>query len=608
MSLLRGTPKPPSPFGGEQSAMLQFSSAWSAWAEVKKVPALRILAENVQLSAAPHVPSGGWAVVGDNGIIYANPLHIAPMSEWVWVLAHLLAHLGLRHSPQRAFDINAILAQELAANSLISDIGLTGAPDGFLIHIGALGARSTDSNLLMERMKSLGTPESLAMSKRWFTGTGDHTCDVIHVEGTESVPPDTWAMMLTRGLLESMDNAKQKSSPWVTVGISRPKQALAWFVDHFPLLSALAAHFQIIEDRDTAQTFNISIAAVVAERMEILINPDVELTMQELRFIMGHELMHVGLLHHQRRQNRDAFVWNLACDFVINAWLIEMGVGDMPPKGGLYNPAFAGMSANEIYDRLIKDPQYTQRLATFRGVGVGDIMPEGSRGGARRIGREWAADAADRLMKEGIEAHIKQGRGTLPAELLELVTPTYQPPPPWKMQLAKWFAAKFEPTAPARSYSRQSRRQQSTPDIPRPRYALPQLPEGQNVLGVVLDTSGSMSNSLIGQCLGVVSSLAQQYNIRQIRLVFCDAQPYDEGYVAPERLTKPMQVRGRGGTRLQPAVNLLETAKDFPKDAPLLILTDGFIERLKIEREHAFCIPEGGRLPFNPVGPVFRLK
>ncbi len=47
-------------------------------------------------------------------------------------------------------------------------------------------------------------------------------------------------------------------------------------------------------------------------------------------------------------------------------------------------------------------------------------------------------------------------------------------------------------------------------------------------------------------------------------------------------------------------------AKDFPKDAPILIITDGWIEPdLKIKRDHAFLIPRGHHLPFKAKGKIF---
>jgi hypothetical protein len=51
----------------------------------------------------------------------------------------------------------------------------------------------------------------------------------------------------------------------------------------------------------------------------------------------------------------------------------------------------------------------------------------------------------------------------------------------------------------------------------------------------------------------------------------------------------------------------LNQTPDFPRDAPILIITDGECDILKIGREHAFLLPEGRSLPFPPVGKVFRV-
>ena len=65
-------------------------------------------------------------------------------------------------------------------------------------------------------------------------------------------------------------------------------------------------------------------------------------------------------------------------------------------------------------------------------------------------------------------------------------------------------------------------------------------------------------------------------------------------------------VKGRGGTALQPGINTLESAKDFPKDGPILIITDGEIEdHLNIKHEHAYLLPQGKHLPFRAKGPIF---
>ena len=127
--------------------------------------------------------------------------------------------------------------------------------------------------------------------------------------------------------------------------------------------------------------------------------------------------------------------------------------------------------------------------------------------------------------------------------------------------------------------------------------------------GVVVDTSGSMSAKQIGMALGSIASYAAAKDVPFVRIIFCDAKATDAGYLAPEDIAGRVKVTGRGGTILQPGVDCLEQANDFPKDGPILIITDGEIENdLKVRREHAFLLPRGNRLPFRTRGEVFYFR
>lgn len=106
--------------------------------------------------------------------------------------------------------------------------------------------------------------------------------------------------------------------------------------------------------------------------------------------------------------------------------------------------------------------------------------------------------------------------------------------------------------------------------------------------------------------LGSIASYAAAKDVPFARVVFCDARTYDAGYLAPEDIAGRVNVKGRGGTVLQPGVDMLESAEDFPKDGPILIITDGFIEdKMTIRHEHAFLLPKGNRLPFRTGSKVF---
>jgi predicted metal-dependent peptidase len=134
-------------------------------------------------------------------------------------------------------------------------------------------------------------------------------------------------------------------------------------------------------------------------------------------------------------------------------------------------------------------------------------------------------------------------------------------------------------------------------------------PVEQRIFGVLLDTSGSMERGLLAAALGSIASYSEARDVHHVRVVFCDAAAYDQGIMSPEDIAGAVKVRGRGGTILQPGIDLLDNDPKFPKEAPLLIITDGECDRLNLRgREHAYLIPWGKRLPFVPKGPVFRLK
>jgi predicted metal-dependent peptidase len=327
----------------------------------------------------------------------------------------------------------------------------------------------------------------------------------------------------------------------------------------------------------------------------------------EYRFVMAHEFLNAALRHDVRHELRDPYFWNFACDFVINQWLTEMGIGDMP-TGVLYDKQFKGCSAEEVYDRIVTDLRRFRKLATLRGVELGDIIP--APGGFWEHGGEDLDSFYRRGLAQGLSYHEEQGRGYLPAGLIEDIRALSHPPIPWDVELARWFDEQFTPLEKTRSYARPSRRQSSTPDIPRPSWVVSRASLDGRTFGVVLDTSGSMNRPLLAAALGAIASYSAARDVPAARVVFCDAEAYDQGYMKSEDIAGTVKVKGRGGTVLQPGIDLLNRSEDFPETAPILIITDGYCEDRLIlyNREHAYLIPEGRTLPFVPKGKVFRVR
>ena len=558
------------------------------------------------------VGAKGWLVLSPDGYFWVHPKRLAEPGEWARVLALAYVCLGFglvrQREPQVLWEIAALLVAERfcqeAAIGTNSEIFLHP-----LLEIPVSGEEPLFRALVTE-----GCDPGLLLWHETLCGKGRTMFQPLNEPSTGYKPHlPHWQNLLADGIARSVGQAIEKASGRISASgtarrLTPGLKAQRRLVNSHPLLGALAIGFALEEDPRVCQLHDIRVAAIDVGSRTIWINPAAGLNEAECLFVFAHELLHAGLNHSSRRRGRDALLWNVACDFVINGWLIEMGIGAPPVLGVLHDPDFQGKSAEEIYDQLARDLRRARKLATLRGPGMPDLL-----------GREEGSIFVDaeaycrRALWQGMERCLMSGRGTLPAGLVEEIRSLAQPPIPWDVRLAYWFDEHFPPSERHRSYARPSRRQSSTPEIPRPSILKPPEEERRaRVFGVVLDTSGSMEPKLLGKAIGAIASYAQAREVFAVRLVYCDATAYDAGWLPPESLLERIAVKGRGGTVLQPGVDCLRNAArrgDFPPRGPVLLITDGYCEDvLNIDFEHAFLVPEGNRLPFAPRGEVFWVR
>ncbi|MGW0249478.1 vWA domain-containing protein [Nocardia goodfellowii] len=563
-----------------------------------------------------HTPREVWARIADGSVAY-HPKRRAEAAEWAWVFAHCLLHAGFGHlDPRTTVPGNIIRAQDAARR--------TGSPAEPHPAYRAACCAVVDQYLATMKIgrRPLEYPAAPAISDehetavRWRESVvpaayqrGDQPDFLLG--GVEAAKRADYPARFAAGLGDAARAALDTAGGQHTQAGPRPKdpwdKALGWFVSSFPLLGALAAGMRIVAEVEVARGWNISIAAVNAEAGEIYINPLAGFDTEQWRFILAHEMLHAALRHGERTNWRDPYLFNIACDYVVNGWLVEMNVGAMP-EGLLYDPALKGCSAEEVYDRIATDMRRLRKLATLRGRGLGDVLgePLPHRGS---VGRYLDLDEYYRnALVTGLAYHQTSGRGYVPAGLEQAIRALDHPPLPWDAALARWFDEHIPAVDKKRSYARASRRQAATPDIPRPAWVRPEENVRLPTFGVVLDTSGSMDTQLLGKALGAIASYATARDVPRARVVYCDAAAYDAGYLPVDDIARGARIRGRGGTVLQPGIRLLERADDFPADGPILIITDAECDVLRVRREHAYLIPAGASLPFHPRGPVFRLR
>ncbi|MEX3107428.1 MULTISPECIES: hypothetical protein [unclassified Streptomyces] len=585
--------------------------AGEAFAEGMRLMRANPALNSVPLSTCRHedcelAPHDGLLRVLSDGVAHAHPARHAEPADWAWALAHAALHLGFGHVPAERGERVQPDRFDLAARCAVVNRFLLTFPVGRTPEDLPPSYPDGDEEQLAARWRREGIPPAYDR-----LGTAGSEADQALLTWTDKYrqPPDwqpEFAQALTRTMSAALDVAggrrdsvtgeREPLRPW--------HRALSWFVSSYPLLGGIASGITLVADAELARAHGISVAAVDAGAGEIYVNPLCQLDDEEWRFVLAHEMLHAALRHGDRCGPRDPYLFNVACDYVVNAWLREMQVGVMP-EGSLYDAELAGLSAEEVYDRIAGDLRRMRRLGTLRGKGRGDIL-----GGPLGAPRDHVDldEFYRRGLCQGFELHDRQQRGFLPAGLVEEIRALSQPPLPWDARLARWFDEFVPRPEPLRTYSRPSRRQAATPDIPRAGRYFPPEEVARCTFGVVLDTSGSMERTLLGKALGAIASYAEARDVPAARVVFCDAAPYDAGYLPVAEIAGRVRVRGRGGTELQPGIDLLTRAGDFPKGAPVLVITDGWCDVLRVRREHAYLLPQGRRLPFTPRGPVFHMR
>jgi predicted metal-dependent peptidase len=552
-------------------------------------------------------PRDGLVAVDSGGTLHVDPARRADPAAWAWAVAHAAIHLGFGHVPAATGSREQPDHYDLAARCVVVNRFLLGFPVGRTPENLPGSYPGGDEERLAALWRRDGIPP---LYERCGTAGGDPDQVLVPWSTWSGGTPPDWqvafAHALTRTVATAMDVAggRRASMRGGPTRLQPWERALSWFVSSYPLLGGVAAGITLVADAELARAHGISVAAVDTGAAEICINPLRAFSDEEWRFVLAHEMLHAALRHGDRCGTRDPYLFNVAADYVINGWLCEMQIGTMP-EGLLYDAELKDLSAEEVYDRIAGDLRRMRRLSTLRGRGTGDIL-----GGPLGSPRDYVDldEFYRRGLARGLDLHQQQERGFLPGGLVEEIRALSHPPLPWDARLARWFDEFVPRPEPLRSYARPSRRQAATPDIPRAGRWFPPEEIARCTFGVVLDTSGSMDRTLLGKALGAIASYAEARDVPAARVVFCDTAPHDAGYLPVTEIAGRVRVHGRGGTVLQPGVDLLHRADDFPPGAPVLVITDGYCDVLRVRREHAYLIPHDARLPFTARGPVFRVS
>ncbi|MFA0758637.1 MAG: hypothetical protein NOOUEUKL_001303 [Candidatus Fervidibacter sp.] len=375
----------------------------------------------------------------------------------------------------------------------------------------------------------------------------------------------------------------------------RLRKALSALLMRLPFYGALALrleHRVLTAAEATAQ--HIATAATDGRRIFYRAGFLQRLGDEALIFLVAHETLHAALSHPLRGEDKDdARAWNIAADDTVNR-LLRPDFRSLPPFAVFVSPQRFGMSESE-WERLSTEAKYWL---------LAKKLPPSETNEATSSGRkEKAAGRSDKGMGQGEKGQGEwegAGEGTcqLPpaadapspeqwrqwlkeaAEFAERVG-SYGSVPGW---VDEWVMAGEEAKVPWQKVLHQfvqrqvishwnyppSRRYQQIALLPRPQR------ERTGVLGIAIDTSGSISSGQLAQFWREVLAIRQTYPRLTLRLVTCDVEvTSDEVFPPFVALPEARELIGRGGTDFRPA---FERFRQPPVPEAVVYLTDGMGE------------------------------
>lgn len=298
---------------------------------------------------------------------------------------------------------------------------------------------------------------------------------------------------------------------------------------------------------------------------------------EELAGVWVHEVSHLLRDHHGRsdrvaRQQGltgpgERLRMNIAADCEINDDVF--GEGLVKPEGAV-TPGTLGLPAGELMEDYLRQ---------FRlGTRTRDVIWLDCGSGADGLDREWelGPDGAHGLSeqeRDAVRFRVAQGiaarPGQAPRGWRRWAEEAFHPPQPWRELLgaAVRSAASGCGVGEDYTYSRPSRRSAGVPGA-----LLPSLRRRPPRVSVVIDTSGSVSDSELGSALLEVAAISQAVGGRRdlVTVLPCDAAAR---VVHPLCRGEGIPLMGGGGTDLR--TGFARALRARPRPDVIVALTDG---------------------------------
>jgi len=349
-------------------------------------------------------------------------------------------------------------------------------------------------------------------------------------------------------------------------------------IDFSPLKAKLLLEYPffgtIASGMETVQNDNIESFAIRENTIEYREAYIESLSNDERLFVLCNGALHEALSHTLRRGNRSPWLWAMACDYAINALLIDNGF--TPPPKITYDKRFGTLSTEEIYAELaleFLDQEQNDRDSDDRRDGE---SADEKLSRAQRERRTREAMEKDDPLSEAFSRQfglLSQSRIDWRSELRDCIggyyISDYTLIPPSKKLL---YEGIYLPGATSRHLD----------------------------LTIAIDSSGSVDEGLLSTFIIEVESIMETFGSYTIDLVVCDDRirshtRFENGESVEYALN------GGGGTDFTPVFELIESWMQRPKVLLYFTDLDGKFPPYEPPYEVLWIAPKFMEVPFGRV-------
>ncbi len=342
------------------------------------------------------------------------------------------------------------------------------------------------------------------------------------------------------------------------MAVSNLDRAKVQLVTQHPFFASILLKRKLIED-------NTIPTAAVDQRGQIYYNKSFveKLSVDQLVFLLAHEVGHVIGQHASRRGARSPKKWNYAGDAWINDMLTAANVGTFI-EGGVNMPGSKDDTVDAIYNRLPDDDGNGGGSGNGGPGGIGDDLIE--------RGSPLTQEEADRIdaqtrVEIAQAAQAAKAQDKMPAALQKLVAELIEVKTPWYDILERYMVAL---TRGEYSWARPNRR--FAPD-----YYLPSTGTVAKMGEIVVqvDVSGSISKQELDHYNGHLKRIVELCRPERVHVLYTDTRvakhvTFEDGE------DFGLEFYSGGGTDMEAGFKYLDKEGIDPE--VFICLTDGYTD------------------------------